>query len=197
MCISFSLCFLTTVVYSATPDPSQVPEHWPQEGEIRIHDLCVRYENNLKPVLKHVKAYIKPGQKVWDSPPSDYLHKSLVEPLAPCEHPPWVSRPTLTFHIHSMEEEGREGIQAGYQMLPTLFCPSLTPHQYQNGQHQASCWNFWFLAWSCRHRLHDFCLHSISALKWLLIPIFKRICMGNSYKSIHYKSVLIKPPLLS
>ncbi|XP_012496432.1 PREDICTED: ATP-binding cassette sub-family C member 9 [Propithecus coquereli] len=33
-------------------------------GEIKIHDLCVRYENNLKPVLKHVKAYIKPGQKV-------------------------------------------------------------------------------------------------------------------------------------
>ncbi|XP_011913736.1 PREDICTED: ATP-binding cassette sub-family C member 9 isoform X4 [Cercocebus atys] len=50
--------------YEGTMDPSQVPEHWPQEGEIRIHDLCVRYENNLKPVLKHVKAYIKPGQKV-------------------------------------------------------------------------------------------------------------------------------------
>ncbi|GAB1291415.1 ATP-binding cassette sub-family C member 9 [Apodemus speciosus] len=49
--------------YEGTMDPSQVPEHWPQEGEIKIHDLCVRYENNLKPVLKHVKAYIKPGQK--------------------------------------------------------------------------------------------------------------------------------------
>uniref|UniRef100_A0A8C5L7Z9 ABC transporter domain-containing protein n=1 Tax=Jaculus jaculus TaxID=51337 RepID=A0A8C5L7Z9_JACJA len=52
--------------YEGTMDPSQVPEQWPQEGEIKIHDLCVRYENNLKPVLKHVKAYIKPGQKVWD-----------------------------------------------------------------------------------------------------------------------------------
>ncbi|XP_073932000.1 ATP-binding cassette sub-family C member 9 isoform X5 [Castor canadensis] len=50
--------------YEGTLDPSQVPEYWPQEGEIKIHDLCVRYENNLKPVLKHVKAYIKPGQKV-------------------------------------------------------------------------------------------------------------------------------------
>uniref|UniRef100_A0A2I3LP50 ATP binding cassette subfamily C member 9 n=1 Tax=Papio anubis TaxID=9555 RepID=A0A2I3LP50_PAPAN len=50
--------------YEGTMDPSQVPEQWPQEGEIKIHDLCVRYENNLKPVLKHVKAYIKPGQKV-------------------------------------------------------------------------------------------------------------------------------------
>ncbi|XP_051818613.1 ATP-binding cassette sub-family C member 9 isoform X3 [Antechinus flavipes] len=50
--------------YEGAMDPSQVPEHWPQEGEIKIHDLCVRYENNLKPVLKHVKAYIKPGQKV-------------------------------------------------------------------------------------------------------------------------------------
>ncbi|XP_075459040.1 ATP-binding cassette sub-family C member 9 isoform X4 [Ascaphus truei] len=50
--------------YEGTIDPSQVPEDWPKEGEIKIHDLCVRYENNLKPVLKHVKAYIKPGQKV-------------------------------------------------------------------------------------------------------------------------------------
>uniref|UniRef100_A0A8C8SXG9 ATP binding cassette subfamily C member 9 n=1 Tax=Pelusios castaneus TaxID=367368 RepID=A0A8C8SXG9_9SAUR len=50
--------------YEGTMEPSQVPEDWPQEGEIKIEDLCVRYENNLKPVLKHVKAYIKPGQKV-------------------------------------------------------------------------------------------------------------------------------------
>lgn len=53
------VCFTVTI-----SDPSQVPEDWPQEGEIKIENLCVRYENNLKPVLKHVKAYIKPGQKV-------------------------------------------------------------------------------------------------------------------------------------
>ncbi|XP_062990830.1 ATP-binding cassette sub-family C member 9 [Elgaria multicarinata webbii] len=50
--------------YDGTLDVSQVPKDWPQEGEIKIENLCVRYENNLKPVLKHVKAYIKPGQKV-------------------------------------------------------------------------------------------------------------------------------------
>ncbi|KAJ7422498.1 ATP-binding cassette transporter sub-family C member 8 [Willisornis vidua] len=50
--------------YEGCLDPSQVPKDWPQEGEIKIENLCVRYENNLKPVLKHVKAYIKPGQKV-------------------------------------------------------------------------------------------------------------------------------------
>ncbi|XP_026564930.1 ATP-binding cassette sub-family C member 9 [Pseudonaja textilis] len=50
--------------YEGTIDISQVPKDWPQEGEIKIENLCVRYENNLKPVLKHVKAYIKPGQKV-------------------------------------------------------------------------------------------------------------------------------------
>lgn len=55
----FFVCFLVTI-----SDPSQVPKDWPQEGEIKIENLCVRYENNLKPVLKHVKAYIKPGQKV-------------------------------------------------------------------------------------------------------------------------------------
>ncbi|XP_048355473.1 ATP-binding cassette sub-family C member 9 isoform X9 [Sphaerodactylus townsendi] len=50
--------------YEGTMELSQVPKDWPQEGEIKIDNLCVRYENNLKPVLKHVKAYIKPGQKV-------------------------------------------------------------------------------------------------------------------------------------
>uniref|UniRef100_A0A8C3TXE5 ATP binding cassette subfamily C member 9 n=1 Tax=Catharus ustulatus TaxID=91951 RepID=A0A8C3TXE5_CATUS len=50
--------------YEGYLDPSQVPKDWPKEGEIKIENLCVRYENNLKPVLKHVKAYIKPGQKV-------------------------------------------------------------------------------------------------------------------------------------
>lgn len=64
---TFSLSLsLSPLPHPHPPDPSQVPEHWPQEGEIKIHDLCVRYENNLKPVLKHVKAYIKPGQKVWN-----------------------------------------------------------------------------------------------------------------------------------
>ncbi|XP_076016189.1 ATP-binding cassette sub-family C member 9 [Genypterus blacodes] len=43
---------------------SQVPENWPQDGEIKIQDLCVRYDPMLKPVLKHVNAYIEPGQKV-------------------------------------------------------------------------------------------------------------------------------------
>lgn len=50
--------------YEGTMDPQQVPDDWPKTGEIQISDLCVRYESNLKPVLKHVKAYIKPGQKV-------------------------------------------------------------------------------------------------------------------------------------
>ncbi|XP_044137452.1 ATP-binding cassette sub-family C member 9 isoform X4 [Bufo gargarizans] len=50
--------------YEGTMDLQQVPDDWPKNGEIKISDLCVRYESNLKPVLKHVKAYIKPGQKV-------------------------------------------------------------------------------------------------------------------------------------
>lgn len=66
------------LLYPHPPDPSQVPEHWPQEGEIKIHDLCVRYENNLKPVLKHVKAYIKPGQKVRNSLPFHLFHTNLL-----------------------------------------------------------------------------------------------------------------------
>uniref|UniRef100_A0A3B5M6T4 Uncharacterized protein n=1 Tax=Xiphophorus couchianus TaxID=32473 RepID=A0A3B5M6T4_9TELE len=50
--------------YEGSMDASQVPENWPRDGEIKIHDLCVRYDPMLKPVLKHVNAYIKPGQKV-------------------------------------------------------------------------------------------------------------------------------------
>ncbi|XP_061617286.1 ATP-binding cassette sub-family C member 9 isoform X1 [Phyllopteryx taeniolatus] len=50
--------------YEGSMDSSQVPETWPQDGEIKIQDLCVRYDALLKPVLKHVNAYIQPGQKV-------------------------------------------------------------------------------------------------------------------------------------
>ncbi|XP_071188124.1 ATP-binding cassette sub-family C member 9-like isoform X2 [Salvelinus alpinus] len=50
--------------YEGSMDTSQVPEDWPQHGEIKIQDLCVRYDPLLKPVLKHVNAYINPGQKV-------------------------------------------------------------------------------------------------------------------------------------
>ncbi|KAJ8245701.1 hypothetical protein GJAV_G00273560 [Gymnothorax javanicus] len=50
--------------YEGSIDVSQVPEDWPQHGEIKIQDLSVRYDPMLKPVLKHVNAYINPGQKV-------------------------------------------------------------------------------------------------------------------------------------
>nr|XP_046235530.1 ATP-binding cassette sub-family C member 9 isoform X4 [Scatophagus argus] len=50
--------------YEGSMDTSQVPENWPHNGEIKIQDLCVRYDPMLKPVLKHVNAYVEPGQKV-------------------------------------------------------------------------------------------------------------------------------------
>ncbi|XP_024909579.1 ATP-binding cassette sub-family C member 8 isoform X3 [Cynoglossus semilaevis] len=43
---------------------SQVPDGWPQQGEIKIQNLSVRYDTTLKPVLKNVNAQISPGQKV-------------------------------------------------------------------------------------------------------------------------------------
>uniref|UniRef100_A0A3Q0SWL7 ATP-binding cassette, sub-family C (CFTR/MRP), member 8 n=1 Tax=Amphilophus citrinellus TaxID=61819 RepID=A0A3Q0SWL7_AMPCI len=43
---------------------SQVPDGWPQQGEIKIQNLSVRYDTTLKPVLKNVNAHINPGQKV-------------------------------------------------------------------------------------------------------------------------------------
>uniref|UniRef100_A0AAQ4QAV5 ATP-binding cassette, sub-family C (CFTR/MRP), member 9 n=1 Tax=Gasterosteus aculeatus aculeatus TaxID=481459 RepID=A0AAQ4QAV5_GASAC len=47
--------------YEGTMDASQVPENWPQDGEIKIQDLSVRYDPVLKPVLKHVNMFIEPG----------------------------------------------------------------------------------------------------------------------------------------
>lgn len=46
------------------PAPAQVPAGWPKYGEIQINNLSVRYDTSLKPVLRHVNAHIKPGQKV-------------------------------------------------------------------------------------------------------------------------------------
>uniref|UniRef100_G1N5E1 ATP binding cassette subfamily C member 8 n=1 Tax=Meleagris gallopavo TaxID=9103 RepID=G1N5E1_MELGA len=43
---------------------SQIPQNWPDRGEIQIQNLSVRYDSNLKPVLKHVNAHISPGQKI-------------------------------------------------------------------------------------------------------------------------------------
>uniref|UniRef100_A0A8C4X549 ATP-binding cassette, sub-family C (CFTR/MRP), member 8b n=1 Tax=Erpetoichthys calabaricus TaxID=27687 RepID=A0A8C4X549_ERPCA len=50
--------------YEGLLSPSQIPATWPQQGEIQIQNLSVRYDSTLKPVLKHVNAHIFPGQKV-------------------------------------------------------------------------------------------------------------------------------------
>lgn len=63
------ICDLPLPLRPSLTDASQVPENWPHDGEIKIQDLCVRYDPMLKPVLKHVNAYIKPGQKVINRKP--------------------------------------------------------------------------------------------------------------------------------
>lgn len=52
---------------------SQIPQNWPDRGEIQIQNLSVRYDSNLKPVLKHVNAHISPGQKVRNCSASQKL----------------------------------------------------------------------------------------------------------------------------
>ncbi|TRY89266.1 hypothetical protein DNTS_031839 [Danionella cerebrum] len=42
----------------------RVPAGWPKYGEIQIRNLSVRYDSSLRPVLKHINAHIRPGQKV-------------------------------------------------------------------------------------------------------------------------------------
>ncbi|KAM5138247.1 ATP-binding cassette sub-family C member 8 [Mantella aurantiaca] len=50
--------------YKGLLSPSQIPQNWPDNGEIQIQNLSVRYDSSLKPVLKHVNAHITPGQKI-------------------------------------------------------------------------------------------------------------------------------------
>ncbi|XP_053304504.1 ATP-binding cassette sub-family C member 8 isoform X2 [Spea bombifrons] len=50
--------------YKGLLSPSQIPQNWPESGEIQIQNLSVRYDSTLKPVLKHVNAHITPGQKI-------------------------------------------------------------------------------------------------------------------------------------
>uniref|UniRef100_A0A8C5MSQ0 ATP binding cassette subfamily C member 8 n=1 Tax=Leptobrachium leishanense TaxID=445787 RepID=A0A8C5MSQ0_9ANUR len=50
--------------YKGLLSSSQIPQNWPENGEIQIQNLSVRYDSTLKPVLKHVNAHISPGQKI-------------------------------------------------------------------------------------------------------------------------------------
>ncbi|XP_064423358.1 ATP-binding cassette sub-family C member 8 isoform X2 [Latimeria chalumnae] len=50
--------------YEGLLSTPQIPPNWPDQGEIRIQNLSVRYDSTLKPVLKHVNAHINPGQKI-------------------------------------------------------------------------------------------------------------------------------------
>ncbi|XP_068116443.1 ATP-binding cassette sub-family C member 8 isoform X2 [Hyperolius riggenbachi] len=50
--------------YKGLLSSSQIPQNWPESGEIQIQNLSVRYDSSLKPVLKHVNAHITPGQKI-------------------------------------------------------------------------------------------------------------------------------------
>ncbi|XP_070620278.1 ATP-binding cassette sub-family C member 8 isoform X2 [Erythrolamprus reginae] len=50
--------------YEGLLSPAQIPQNWPDQGEIQIQNLSVRYDSTLKPVLKNVSAHISPGQKI-------------------------------------------------------------------------------------------------------------------------------------
>ncbi|XP_063800161.1 ATP-binding cassette sub-family C member 8 isoform X1 [Pseudophryne corroboree] len=50
--------------YKGLLSPTQIPQNWPENGDIQIQNLSVRYDSSLKPVLKHVNAHITPGQKI-------------------------------------------------------------------------------------------------------------------------------------
>uniref|UniRef100_A0A672QR54 ATP-binding cassette sub-family C member 8-like n=1 Tax=Sinocyclocheilus grahami TaxID=75366 RepID=A0A672QR54_SINGR len=109
--------------YEGLLSASQVPEGWPQRGEIQIQNLSVRYDSTLKPVLKHVNAHISPGQKVgicgrtgsgkssfslafFRMTANQKLCKIMIDDLSPC-----VSDAIIT--------EGGENFSQGQRQL---FC---------------------------------------------------------------------------
>ena len=56
---------LTSIVkYFSTKSGSEPAAGWPQNGEIRIDNLSVRYAEDLEAVLKNVSVYLKSGEKV-------------------------------------------------------------------------------------------------------------------------------------
>uniref|UniRef100_A0A8C4NBX7 ATP binding cassette subfamily C member 8 n=1 Tax=Eptatretus burgeri TaxID=7764 RepID=A0A8C4NBX7_EPTBU len=55
---------IETETYEGLLPAAQVPDNWPESGEIKIQELSVRYDCSLKAVLKHINAHIEPGQKV-------------------------------------------------------------------------------------------------------------------------------------
>uniref|UniRef100_A0A4W3IJK9 ATP-binding cassette, sub-family C (CFTR/MRP), member 8 n=1 Tax=Callorhinchus milii TaxID=7868 RepID=A0A4W3IJK9_CALMI len=59
-----ALLQIETENYDGLLSSAQIPPNWPNEGEIKIQNLSVRYDSTLKPVLKNVNAHFSPGQKV-------------------------------------------------------------------------------------------------------------------------------------
>uniref|UniRef100_UPI00358FFAEC ATP-binding cassette sub-family C member 9-like n=1 Tax=Myxine glutinosa TaxID=7769 RepID=UPI00358FFAEC len=55
---------IETETYEGLLPAAQVPDNWPECGEIKIQELSVRYDCTLKAVLKQINAHIEPGQKV-------------------------------------------------------------------------------------------------------------------------------------
>ncbi|ELU13831.1 hypothetical protein CAPTEDRAFT_107307 [Capitella teleta] len=59
-------------LYIATPPEKErghseffsTDQYWPTSGDIEFKDLCARYDQNLKPVLKNVNLTIKSGEKI-------------------------------------------------------------------------------------------------------------------------------------
>jgi ABC-type multidrug transport system fused ATPase/permease subunit len=37
---------------------------WPEVGKISVHQMTIRYRENLPPVLKNVSFDVKPGEKI-------------------------------------------------------------------------------------------------------------------------------------
>ncbi|XP_015242233.1 PREDICTED: ATP-binding cassette sub-family C member 9-like [Cyprinodon variegatus] len=108
--------------YEGSIDASQVPENWPHDGEIKIQDLCVRYDPMLKPVLKHVNAFIKPGQKVGICGRTGSGKSSLS---------------LAFFNMVDIFEGGLEVLK-----LPKRRLRSQLTYKHQNGIVSSSCFRF-------------------------------------------------------
>lgn len=52
---------------------ADLPQDWPQNGEIEFNDVSLKYESSAEPIIRNANFHIRPGQKVCIGHSFDHL----------------------------------------------------------------------------------------------------------------------------
>ena len=98
------------------PDDQKIPQNWPDEGEVVIKNLSVRYREGLPLVLKNLNLEIKGGSRVAilgrTGSGKSTLMLALMRILEPCE-----DQETSSGAAGSVEIDGRDISKIGLKRL--------------------------------------------------------------------------------